>query len=250
LEYSLSFSAKGYGTFLKISALPIGISSLSIPLGVLIGRLHGTKQTALQISEAQATNRTNLYLAHYEHFRDHFGEIQQYVIYFTNKSRVYLDIKTLYRSLYPENNINNGVMHSDNKVLLHACKIVCRFDTFIRSNIKDLNQGTAERISIINGMIFMEDELKEQLPLLGFEVDENFKRPPLQVENIQRVANALKKVVLKSVSFDQGLESEKLSEYREKLLDALEDIASLGNINHQDKERLNDLWGATEGTLI
>ncbi|OOE78234.1 hypothetical protein BZG72_15700 [Salinivibrio sp. PR6] len=73
LEYSLSFSAKGYGTFLKISALPIGISSLSIPLGVLIGRLHGTKQTALQISEAQATNRTNLYLAHYEHFCDHLA---------------------------------------------------------------------------------------------------------------------------------------------------------------------------------
>ncbi|ABZ75871.1 hypothetical protein Shal_1303 [Shewanella halifaxensis HAW-EB4] len=83
-------SAQGFITFLLISQLPIGLLALAIPLAVLTGRIHGTKQTALQIEKAnvqientekqiletQQKNKTDLYLAHYKHFSEHLVALE------------------------------------------------------------------------------------------------------------------------------------------------------------------------------
>ncbi len=50
---NLSLSAEGYNNFYQISKLPIAILTISIPLGVLIARLHSTKQTEIQIKQAR-----------------------------------------------------------------------------------------------------------------------------------------------------------------------------------------------------
>ncbi|ENM6580644.1 TPA: hypothetical protein ACPKAL_003244 [Vibrio alginolyticus] len=55
--YTLNISASGFNTFIKISTLPVGILGLSIPLAVLVSRLHSTKQTASQLGKSQTQLR-------------------------------------------------------------------------------------------------------------------------------------------------------------------------------------------------
>ncbi|MBB1271181.1 hypothetical protein [Shewanella sp. SR44-3] len=107
-EYSLDISAAGYSKFIDISKLPIGLLGLSIPLSILTSRLHGTKQTALQIDKAetqiretQQKNKTDLYLAHYKHFCDHISTLEDPHLSFNKK--------LLYKQLYPLSSISYGV---------------------------------------------------------------------------------------------------------------------------------------------
>ncbi|CAH0537015.1 hypothetical protein [Vibrio marisflavi] len=57
-DYYLTFSEQGFAVFLSISKLPLGLLALSLPLGVLVTRIHSTKQTAEQINQAK-TNENN-----------------------------------------------------------------------------------------------------------------------------------------------------------------------------------------------
>ncbi|EJL6987596.1 hypothetical protein NMT30_003493, partial [Vibrio cholerae] len=121
VEYSLAFNAEAYDNFLKISRLPIGLSSLAIPLGVLVGRLHSAKQTArqientlTQINNTEQDNRTKLYLSHFEHFCKHVEFIESSVC--TRHSKLFsegqyptLDKLSFYKLLYPKNGLIKGV---------------------------------------------------------------------------------------------------------------------------------------------
>ncbi|EKO3929400.1 hypothetical protein GA787_003303, partial [Vibrio metschnikovii] len=121
IEYSLAFNAEAYDNFLKISRLPIGLSSLAIPLGVLVGKLHSAKQTArqienakIQITNTEQDNRTKLYLSHFEHFCKHLEYIERSVC--TRHSQLFLegqyptlDKLSMYKLLYPQNGLIAGV---------------------------------------------------------------------------------------------------------------------------------------------
>ncbi|MGM8892084.1 hypothetical protein ACS8FA_14715, partial [Psychrobacter sp. 1Y1] len=83
---NFDISATGFNQFIEISKLPLGLLALSLPLAVLTARLHGTKQTAMQIQkteqqikEAQQKNKTDLYLAHYKHFCEHIDSILEII---------------------------------------------------------------------------------------------------------------------------------------------------------------------------
>ncbi|EJV9314153.1 hypothetical protein [Vibrio vulnificus] len=121
IDYSLAFNAEAYDNFLKISRLPIALSSLAIPLGVLVGRLHSAKQTArqientqIQITNTEQDNRTKLYLSHFEHFCKHLEFIERSVC--TRHSQLFpegqyptLDQLSMYKLIYPENGLITGV---------------------------------------------------------------------------------------------------------------------------------------------
>ncbi|MFV7784286.1 hypothetical protein ACNPKB_10900 [Shewanella marisflavi] len=114
---SLDISADGFSTFIEISKLPLGLLGLSIPLSVLTARLHGTKQTALQISKAQRQieetqqkNKTDLYLAHYNHFCDHISMLEMnYRTQNSDKCHLTFNKKSLYKQLFPEATLATGV---------------------------------------------------------------------------------------------------------------------------------------------
>ena len=124
--YNLDISSDGFIKFIELSKLSLGLLGLSIPFGILTARLHGTKQTALQIEKAneqivntekqiietQQKNKTDLYLAHYKHFCDHVSMIEKSYIddYILKKdSTLLFHKKQLYKLLYPNSSISKGI---------------------------------------------------------------------------------------------------------------------------------------------
>ncbi|USD66834.1 hypothetical protein [Vibrio sp. SCSIO 43136] len=111
LNYTLEFSEAAYVRFMDISRLPLAVSTLSIPLGVLIGRIHGTKQTSLQIEKANlqleksqqqleltySENRKKNYLDHYAHFKE-----------FVTNIDASISVDRLYRQIFPSASLTNG----------------------------------------------------------------------------------------------------------------------------------------------
>jgi hypothetical protein len=61
--YYLSFTPEGFDTFIDISKFPLGLLSLTIPVGVFISRLHSTQQTAAQIEATDMKNRLDSFHA-------------------------------------------------------------------------------------------------------------------------------------------------------------------------------------------
>jgi len=125
IETTPNVSAEGFNTFISISQLPIGLLALAIPLAVLTGRIHGTKQTALQIEktqnqidETQQKNKTDLYLAHYNFFSNYLAEMSNS---FSNDkalkahSVLRFDVNHLYRNLYPNSSMSSGCQPKVNR---------------------------------------------------------------------------------------------------------------------------------------
>jgi hypothetical protein len=80
--YEISISSEGFGTFVNISALPLTLLSLAIPLGVAVARFHSTEQTAKQISIAanqlsiaQLKNNVDAFYSHRKEFFAYFDKI-------------------------------------------------------------------------------------------------------------------------------------------------------------------------------
>jgi hypothetical protein len=119
---TLELSADGFNQFIEISKLPLGLLALSIPLAVLTARLHGTKQTALQISktekqisETHQKNKTDLYLAHYKHFceflteKEQFLMLKQYHLNISNNKKLTINKKFCHEVIYPSSSIKDGI---------------------------------------------------------------------------------------------------------------------------------------------
>jgi hypothetical protein len=88
--YSISVTSEGFSEFLSISKLPIGLLSLSIPLSILVARIHATHQTSLQIAATQTQiaatqvqiaatqvkNNMDGYYAHRKAIFEYFGALK------------------------------------------------------------------------------------------------------------------------------------------------------------------------------
>ncbi|WP_317919112.1 hypothetical protein [Vibrio sp. MACH09] len=138
-KYDLAFNAEAYEKFLKISKLPIGLASLSIPLGVLVSRLHSAKQTARQIENTQTQirnteqdNRTKLYLSHFEHFCTSVEFVEHSVcsrhkLLFLDNQHPKLDKLGMYKLLYPQNDLINGICDKGDHLKVFARNSMARF---------------------------------------------------------------------------------------------------------------------------
>lgn len=148
--YNLDISEDGFIKFVEISKLPLGLLGLSIPLAVLTARLHGTKQTALQIiktqkqiEEAQQKNKTDLYLAHYKHFCDYLDELSQS---FSEKeliqsTKIHFNKHVLYRWIYPESSISTGKQIKEQRLFILLSKIINSLPKDIKE-IESLKYGS------------------------------------------------------------------------------------------------------------
>lgn len=74
-QHSISLTSDGLKVFFSISKLPLGALSLSLPLSVLVSRLHATKQTAKQIKITQQKNNIDLFHSHRKELFSYFAQI-------------------------------------------------------------------------------------------------------------------------------------------------------------------------------
>lgn len=215
-EYSWSLSVDGYETFLKANALPIGISSLAIPLGVLFGRLHGTKQTALQISEAQARNRAELYLAHYSHFKDHFEDSHRYEIELRNQKKMSFDCRRLYRNIYPNNGLINGIKDANPEPLLDVWITVVTICQYLENLTARINDSTLSPSILSESSRKLDTEMFFTFSHAGFKLSNNFSMDLFQFEEIQLIISKILEETLKAKDFEpsfmRSLENETLHE--------------------------------------
>ncbi|WP_447079491.1 hypothetical protein [Vibrio alginolyticus] len=189
INYELTFTAEAYSTFLEISKLPLGITSLAIPLAVLIGKLHGAQQAAeqllntqKQISNAEQDNLTKLYLAHYEHFVDHFNTLVLFTKSYDSLKRkpwtILFDRKQLYQNLYPGNGLTKGIDKGDTRVVndaLLSCSDIIKHCTELVELSRcgqDVMKAETLFAAIDGDLIVLEDHLCLQFGVEG-QRDEN-----------------------------------------------------------------------------
>ncbi|ELG2042939.1 hypothetical protein RAX51_001851 [Vibrio fluvialis] len=188
IKYNLEFTEKAYSTFMEISKLPLGVTSLAIPLAVLIGKLHGAKQTAeqilntqKQIKNAEKDNQTKLYLAHYEHFIDHFNShilFKKSYNLLREPYQILLDRKQLYQNLYPRNGLILGIDKGDDRIAndaLLSCSNIIRDCLYLieSSHSKKHLQKVKNLYSTIDSEIHtLEDHLSLKFSVKGRQ-DEN-----------------------------------------------------------------------------
>ncbi|WP_404940164.1 hypothetical protein [Pseudomonas atacamensis] len=77
--YSISVTSEGLSEFLRISTLPIALLSLSIPLSILVARIHATHQTSIQITASQLKNNMDGYYAHRKAMFEYFGGMKDII---------------------------------------------------------------------------------------------------------------------------------------------------------------------------
>ncbi|WP_313133954.1 hypothetical protein [Stutzerimonas nitrititolerans] len=105
--HSISLTSDGLKVFFSISALPLGALSLSLPLSVLVSRLHATKQTAKQIKITQQKNNIDLFHSHRKELFSYFAQIGEveYLGCLTGKFKVHPRVHKVFFSGNPEDGI-------------------------------------------------------------------------------------------------------------------------------------------------
>lgn len=73
--HHLLLNEDGLKNFVTISGLPLAILSLSLPLSILVSRLHATSQTAEQIKMARLKNNVDLFYSHRKELFSYFAQI-------------------------------------------------------------------------------------------------------------------------------------------------------------------------------
>ncbi|WP_192033521.1 hypothetical protein IFU02_007690 [Pantoea agglomerans] len=79
--YTFRFDAEGFKTFVSISALPLGVLSLAIPLSASVSRFHSTKQTAKQIQIVSQKNNVDLFHAHRKELFSYFEQVGEFKLH-------------------------------------------------------------------------------------------------------------------------------------------------------------------------
>lgn len=96
--YSIRLDAEGFKTFISISALPLGVLSLALPLSASVARFHTTKQTAKQIEIVSQKNNIDLYNSHRKELFAYFQQLGavKYVQNFTVENKVHPRVYKVY----------------------------------------------------------------------------------------------------------------------------------------------------------
>uniref|UniRef100_UPI00352BB9DA hypothetical protein n=1 Tax=Klebsiella quasipneumoniae TaxID=1463165 RepID=UPI00352BB9DA len=107
---TFNFTSQGYGNFLDIFKLPIGVWSLSIPLVAIVAHIHRTIQTASQIETTKAKNLADSFFSHHKFITEALIKLPEQVITINNQPFTKkLDAPySLYTACFPCSSYNNG----------------------------------------------------------------------------------------------------------------------------------------------
>lgn len=102
--YSISVTSEGLKNFVSISALPLAVLSIALPLSVLVSRLHATKQTAKRIRITQQKNNIDLFHSHRKELFGYFSQIGEveYLDCFIGKFKVHPRVHKVFFTGRPE----------------------------------------------------------------------------------------------------------------------------------------------------
>lgn len=75
--YEVDISSVGLVTFFKISAIPLTVLSLTLPLTILVSRFHSTEQTAKQIAITSHKNNLDAFYSHRNELFSYFDRLQE-----------------------------------------------------------------------------------------------------------------------------------------------------------------------------
>lgn len=105
--HSISLTSDGLKKFLAISTPPLAALSISIPLSVLVSRLHATKQTAKQIKITQQKNNIDLFHTHRKELFSYFNQIGEveYLGCLIGKFKVHPRVHKIFFKGKPEDGI-------------------------------------------------------------------------------------------------------------------------------------------------
>jgi hypothetical protein len=93
-RYTFSWTAEGFNLFLELSKLPLGIASLSIPLGTIAAVMHRSAQTSKQIE-------LSLELSKNKDFKEHRNDFIDELNGFLPKECT-VNVNHLYKVFFPE----------------------------------------------------------------------------------------------------------------------------------------------------
>lgn len=120
--YSIRLDAEGFKTFISISALPLGVLSLALPLSASVARFHTTKQTAKQIEIVSQKNNIDLYNSHRKELFGYFQQLGKmtYVEHFTVENKVHPRVYKNYFSGKP----SEGVPKIKEKTFIRVSRLL------------------------------------------------------------------------------------------------------------------------------
>lgn len=71
-DYDVLLNAEGFKNFISISALPLGLLGVALPLSALVAKLHSTAQAAKQIELSEEKNKHDLFYLHRKEFVSYY----------------------------------------------------------------------------------------------------------------------------------------------------------------------------------
>lgn len=176
--YTLSFTPKGFDTFIEISKFPLGVLSLTVPIGVFISRLHSTQQTAAQIEATDMKNRLDAFHAQRKGIVEYIASLG--TIKLAHQVSLKLQInQAFHTAIFCNSTHTTGAMEADAKVIKD---IVRRVDyilddlsfllpTFELLKDRTLRKPTTDRDGIYFEIMKSANDLCVKLSITDYVVD-------------------------------------------------------------------------------
>ncbi|CNF35126.1 Uncharacterised protein [Yersinia bercovieri] len=141
IHTTIDLSPDGYGKFLDMYKLPIGILSLSIPLVAIVAHIHRTIQTSEQIKSARDKSKSDSFFSHHKFVIDAFSKIPPKII--DSYEYKIEDPYSIYAYLFEDASYTNGVnIENLARVKQEFTDVLISISTSIESVSNDKNRGS------------------------------------------------------------------------------------------------------------
>lgn len=144
-DFTLEVSAEGIARFFDISKHSIFILSPSIPLAILVSRMHASLQTKHQIDESQKVNSYNAYFSHVNHFCGSLRDVIE------KNNALPVAVMHAYSLYFPNNSINRIDFHIGNAGVRHLEEI--RWQVTKLVDYCEEGPETPEKIANVNSKL-------------------------------------------------------------------------------------------------
>ncbi|CAI1570434.1 Uncharacterised protein [Serratia proteamaculans] len=172
LQTKINLSAEGYGNFLSIFKLPIGVLSLSIPLVAIVAHIHRTIQTAEQIQTTRKKNAADSFFSHHKFMIEAFGKITSKDISISKQPFEYKigDPYQLYDNFFEHSSYELGINPSNIPLITSEIEIeIDKIDELLIKS-RDIPESKFDKINLLReiaeSIITIEKKLTLAVPKL------------------------------------------------------------------------------------
>lgn len=148
--HNLILSADGFTQFIKISAMPLGLLSLAVPLAVAVARFHSTEQTAKQIKDTQLQikslehkNNLDLYYTHRSELFKYFKQIPKHN--FSDSINEAFLLHPMMHQAFFKGDMSSGTPEVNLIMFDVMNSKICELTELLHDFLTDQNQGNKSR---------------------------------------------------------------------------------------------------------